>query len=126
MPQPKPPNPDLLIPQSRPRGLSADNLARPCPHCLPQNQFGWRCPRPIPDPESDPDHAWNLDIGKYTDLVYMPSVSSHAFSAVSHDYRSSTWSRLLRRLVSIYFIIGLDDLLLTHFVHNVIVLRYTH
>jgi hypothetical protein len=39
------------------------DFARPCPHCLPGNPYGWRCPQPIPDPVSDPDHAWHFDDG---------------------------------------------------------------
>ncbi|THV03864.1 hypothetical protein K435DRAFT_715169 [Dendrothele bispora CBS 962.96] len=38
-------------------------FARPCPHCLPHNPFGWRCPQPIPDPNTDVEHAWRLDDG---------------------------------------------------------------
>jgi len=41
---------------------SAD-FARPCPHCLPGNPYGWRCPQPIPDPNTDPDHAWHFEDG---------------------------------------------------------------
>jgi hypothetical protein len=41
---------------------SAD-FARPCPHCLPGNPYGWICPQPIPDPVTDPDHAWHFDDG---------------------------------------------------------------
>ncbi|KAF8318454.1 hypothetical protein DL93DRAFT_2075880 [Clavulina sp. PMI_390] len=66
MPQPKPPNPDALIPQAAARNEPGfDHVARPCPHCLPNNQFGWQCPRPIADPDTDPEHAWNLDDGKF-------------------------------------------------------------
>ncbi|KAI0632141.1 hypothetical protein C8Q77DRAFT_1218635 [Trametes polyzona] len=36
---------------------------RPCPHCLPGNQWGWRCPQPIVDPDADPAHAWLVDDG---------------------------------------------------------------
>ncbi|PPR01144.1 hypothetical protein CVT26_016045 [Gymnopilus dilepis] len=35
----------------------------PCPHCLPNNPYDWRCPQPIPDPNSDPEHAWSVDNG---------------------------------------------------------------
>ncbi|EGN98356.1 hypothetical protein SERLA73DRAFT_56314 [Serpula lacrymans var. lacrymans S7.3] len=44
--------------------------ARPCPHCLPGNPFGWRCPQPIVDPNTDPDHAWHLDDGTPPGHVY--------------------------------------------------------
>ncbi|TFK40665.1 hypothetical protein BDQ12DRAFT_679831 [Crucibulum laeve] len=37
--------------------------AYPCPHCAPGNPFGYRCPQPIPDPNTDADHAWPLDNG---------------------------------------------------------------
>ncbi|KAI0822303.1 hypothetical protein BC628DRAFT_1327582 [Trametes gibbosa] len=36
---------------------------RPCPHCVPGNQWGWRCPQPIVDPDADPTHAWPMDDG---------------------------------------------------------------
>ncbi|KAI8969631.1 hypothetical protein BD414DRAFT_502933 [Trametes punicea] len=36
---------------------------RPCPHCLPGNQWGWRCPQPIVDPDADPAHAWLIENG---------------------------------------------------------------
>ncbi|KAF9464160.1 hypothetical protein BDZ94DRAFT_1257154 [Collybia nuda] len=42
--------------------LSAE-YARPCPHCAPNNAYGWRCPQPIPDPSLDLDHAWHLEDG---------------------------------------------------------------
>ncbi|KAF8635821.1 hypothetical protein AX15_000020 [Amanita polypyramis BW_CC] len=38
------------------------DLARPCPYCN-DNLTGYRCPQPIPDPVSDPTHAWHLDNG---------------------------------------------------------------
>ena len=63
IPQPKPSNPDVLLPQSRVHEPGSDNFARPCPHCTSHNQFGWRCPRPIPDPEANLSEAWNLDDG---------------------------------------------------------------
>ncbi|KAG8938197.1 hypothetical protein FRC04_009254 [Tulasnella sp. 424] len=64
IPPPKPATQDnVLLPQSRGHDPPPDNLARPCPHCLPNNEFGWRCPRPLADPQSDPEHAWNLDNG---------------------------------------------------------------
>ncbi|KAG9017041.1 hypothetical protein FRB90_001979 [Tulasnella sp. 427] len=64
IPPPKPANQDnVLITQSRGHDPPPDNLARPCPHCLPNNEFGWRCPRPLADPTTDAEHAWNLDNG---------------------------------------------------------------
>ncbi|KAK7469384.1 hypothetical protein VKT23_003859 [Stygiomarasmius scandens] len=38
-------------------------FARPCPHCAPNNPYGWSCPQPIPDPGTDLEHAWRLDDG---------------------------------------------------------------
>ncbi|PPQ66259.1 hypothetical protein CVT24_007277 [Panaeolus cyanescens] len=35
----------------------------PCPHCLSNNPYGWRCPRPLVDPSVDPAHAWPLNDG---------------------------------------------------------------
>ncbi|KDR82670.1 hypothetical protein GALMADRAFT_238141 [Galerina marginata CBS 339.88] len=35
----------------------------PCPHCLPNNLYEWRCPQPIADPSNDIDHAWHIDDG---------------------------------------------------------------
>ncbi|KAF8195478.1 hypothetical protein BJ912DRAFT_143278 [Pholiota molesta] len=35
----------------------------PCPHCLPNNPYDWRCPQPIPDPANDIEHAWHVDDG---------------------------------------------------------------
>ncbi|PPQ81270.1 hypothetical protein CVT25_015054 [Psilocybe cyanescens] len=35
----------------------------PCPHCLPNNPYDWRCPQPIVDPSNDIDHAWHIDDG---------------------------------------------------------------
>ncbi|KJA23176.1 hypothetical protein HYPSUDRAFT_138038 [Hypholoma sublateritium FD-334 SS-4] len=35
----------------------------PCPHCLPNNPYDWRCPQPIADPANDPEHAWHVDDG---------------------------------------------------------------
>ncbi|KAG7088296.1 hypothetical protein E1B28_012306 [Marasmius oreades] len=42
--------------------ISAE-YARPCPHCLPNNPYRWTCPQPIPDPNTDIDHAWHLEDG---------------------------------------------------------------
>ncbi|KAI0947157.1 hypothetical protein AcV7_009655 [Taiwanofungus camphoratus] len=39
------------------------NYVHPCPHCLGGNSWGWRCPQPIVDPDSDPDGAWHADDG---------------------------------------------------------------
>ncbi|KAJ3500691.1 hypothetical protein NLJ89_g9681 [Agrocybe chaxingu] len=35
----------------------------PCPHCVANNPYDWRCPQPIPDPASDLEHAWHVDDG---------------------------------------------------------------
>ncbi|KDQ62536.1 hypothetical protein JAAARDRAFT_30440 [Jaapia argillacea MUCL 33604] len=56
IPAPREPSPEPTIHQN-------SDYARPCPHCIPGNPFGWRCPNPIPDPVSDPDNAWHLDDG---------------------------------------------------------------
>ena len=48
--------PDPMIPQS-------GEFACPCPHCLPGNRFGWQCPNPVPNPTTDPEHAWPMDEG---------------------------------------------------------------
>ncbi|KAG8712909.1 hypothetical protein FRC09_019322, partial [Ceratobasidium sp. 395] len=61
IPPPRMPNPDVLLPQQQ--NSAADNLARPCPHCAPNNSFDWACPRPIPNPETDSVNAWNLENG---------------------------------------------------------------
>ncbi|KAF9267310.1 hypothetical protein L218DRAFT_920010 [Marasmius fiardii PR-910] len=42
--------------------ISAE-YARPCPHCIPNNPYRWTCPQPIPDPNTDVDHAWHLEDG---------------------------------------------------------------
>ncbi|KAJ3524086.1 hypothetical protein NM688_g8623 [Phlebia brevispora] len=55
IPIPRAPSPEPSIPQ-----LNA-NYVQPCPHCAPDNQWGWRCPQPITDPEVDPDNAWHQD-----------------------------------------------------------------
>ena len=34
----------------------------PCPHCVPGNPYDWRCPQPIPDPNTDPE-PWHVDDG---------------------------------------------------------------
>jgi len=56
IPTPREASPEPNINQS-------SDFAHPCPHCSPGNPFGWRCPQPIPDPITDPDHAWHLDDG---------------------------------------------------------------
>ncbi|KAG8747609.1 hypothetical protein FRC10_000151 [Ceratobasidium sp. 414] len=61
VPPPRTPNPDVLLPHQQ--NSAADNLARPCPHCAPNNSFDWTCPRPIPNPETDAANAWNLENG---------------------------------------------------------------
>ncbi|KAK0187938.1 hypothetical protein F5146DRAFT_1061399 [Armillaria mellea] len=43
--------------------LNQSDYARPCPHCTPGNMFGYTCPQPVPDPETDAEHAWHLDEG---------------------------------------------------------------
>ncbi|KAI0345769.1 hypothetical protein BDW22DRAFT_911355 [Trametopsis cervina] len=57
IPPPRQASPEPSIPQSNP------NYVHPCPHCLPGNQYDWRCPQPIVDPEADPDGAWRIDDG---------------------------------------------------------------
>ncbi|KAG1872420.1 hypothetical protein DFJ58DRAFT_722359 [Suillus subalutaceus] len=39
------------------------DYVRPCPHCTPDNAFGWRCPQPVIDYGVDPERAWHLDDG---------------------------------------------------------------
>ncbi|EIW80992.1 hypothetical protein CONPUDRAFT_56042 [Coniophora puteana RWD-64-598 SS2] len=39
------------------------DYVRPCPHCSPNNQFGWSCPEPVVDYAVDAEHAWHLDDG---------------------------------------------------------------
>lgn len=57
IPSPRVASPEPAIPQGN------TNLVQPCPHCIPGNQWGWRCPQPIPDPVDDPDNAWNAEDG---------------------------------------------------------------
>ncbi|GAB1517871.1 hypothetical protein RhiTH_000926 [Rhizoctonia solani] len=61
IPPPRPQNPDALLPQQQ--NSANDHLARPCPHCAPNNTFDWTCPRPIPNPDTDYANAWNLENG---------------------------------------------------------------
>lgn len=57
IPSPRQPSPDPPLPHRN------TNFVHPCPHCTPDNHYGWRCPRPIIDPEADPDRAWHADDG---------------------------------------------------------------
>ncbi|KAI0354982.1 hypothetical protein OH77DRAFT_1521464 [Trametes cingulata] len=57
IPSPRQPSPEPNVPG--PNRL----YITPCPHCVPGNQWGWRCPQPIADPEVDPAHAWALEDG---------------------------------------------------------------
>ncbi|KZT73775.1 hypothetical protein DAEQUDRAFT_721235 [Daedalea quercina L-15889] len=57
IPSPRQASPE---PNIQPRNV---NYVQPCPHCAPGNQYGWVCPQPIADPETDPDHAWHTDEG---------------------------------------------------------------
>ncbi|KDN42111.1 hypothetical protein RSAG8_06969, partial [Rhizoctonia solani AG-8 WAC10335] len=61
IPPPRAPNPDVLLPQQQ--NSAGDNLARPCPHCAPNNSFDWTCPRPISNPDTDRANAWNVENG---------------------------------------------------------------
>ncbi|KAI0304462.1 hypothetical protein B0F90DRAFT_1809281 [Multifurca ochricompacta] len=56
IPTPREASPEPTIPQS-------GEYARPCPHCVLGNRYGWQCPNPVPDPTSDPEHAWPMDEG---------------------------------------------------------------
>ncbi|KAI0070394.1 hypothetical protein K474DRAFT_816152 [Panus rudis PR-1116 ss-1] len=63
--------PGLLIRIPTPRQASPEptiltgsqNFTLPCPHCVADNQWGWRCPHPIPDPDVDPENAWPAENG---------------------------------------------------------------
>ncbi|KAL4250672.1 E3 ubiquitin-protein ligase CHFR [Abortiporus biennis] len=57
IPTPRQASPEPTIPQNN------GNYILPCPHCFAGNQWGWRCPQPIPNPETDPDNAWHTDDG---------------------------------------------------------------
>ena len=46
-----------------PNLIQNSDYARPCPHCGPDNPYGWRCPQPIVDFSVDPEQAWHLDDG---------------------------------------------------------------
>ncbi|EDR13721.1 uncharacterized protein LACBIDRAFT_309007 [Laccaria bicolor S238N-H82] len=56
LPAPREASPEPNINQST-------DFAHPCPHCLPGNPYGYRCPQPVPDPNVDAEHAWPLDDG---------------------------------------------------------------
>ncbi|KAI9443175.1 hypothetical protein H4582DRAFT_2195857 [Lactarius indigo] len=56
IPTPREASPEPAIPQS-------GEFARPCPHCIAGNRYGWQCPNPVPDPTSDPEHAWPMEEG---------------------------------------------------------------
>ncbi|KAN0139832.1 hypothetical protein V8E53_002494 [Lactarius tabidus] len=56
IPTPREASPEPTIPQS-------GDFARPCPHCIPGNRYGWQCPNPVPDPTADPEHAWPMEEG---------------------------------------------------------------
>ncbi|KAH8104575.1 hypothetical protein BXZ70DRAFT_888072 [Cristinia sonorae] len=55
--------PTPRLPSPEPTIQTNNNYVLPCPHCLPGNQFGWRCPEPIVDPDTDPENAWNSEEG---------------------------------------------------------------
>ncbi|KAH8113566.1 hypothetical protein DFH11DRAFT_1599391 [Phellopilus nigrolimitatus] len=56
IPVPREPSPEPTIPTST-------DFVQPCPHCTPNNPFNWTCPQPIPDPNTDADHAWHVNDG---------------------------------------------------------------
>ncbi|KAI0322011.1 hypothetical protein OF83DRAFT_1050174 [Amylostereum chailletii] len=56
IPPPRETSPEPTIPTN-------GDYARPCPHCIPGNRFGWTCPNPVPDPATEPDRAWHVDDG---------------------------------------------------------------
>ncbi|KAG6836142.1 hypothetical protein H0H93_010975 [Arthromyces matolae] len=56
IPPPREPSPEASV-------EPPTDFARPCPHCVLGNIYGWRCPQPIVDPTNDIDHAWHLDDG---------------------------------------------------------------
>ncbi|KAG6903253.1 hypothetical protein C0995_000148 [Termitomyces sp. Mi166 len=77
----------IRIPPPREPSPEADmeapsDFARPCPHCAPNNPYGWRCPQPVPDPATDIDHAWHLEDG-------LPP--GHAHCDMSNDGPSSNY-----------------------------------
>lgn len=56
IPSPREPSPEPTLPRNT-------DYALPCPHCTPGNPFGWNCPNPIPDPETNQDQGWLLEDG---------------------------------------------------------------
>ncbi|KAF9651611.1 hypothetical protein BDM02DRAFT_3110352 [Thelephora ganbajun] len=56
IPPPREPSPEPTLPRNT-------DYAQPCPHCIPGNPFGWSCPSPIPDPETNQDQGWLLEDG---------------------------------------------------------------
>ncbi|KAM5535019.1 hypothetical protein V8D89_011247 [Ganoderma adspersum] len=57
IPSPREASPEPALP-------SANSIyVRPCPNCLPGNQWGWRCPQPIVDPDANPNNGWLADDG---------------------------------------------------------------
>ncbi|KAI1789634.1 hypothetical protein LXA43DRAFT_892625 [Ganoderma leucocontextum] len=57
IPSPREASPESALP-------SANSIyVRPCPNCLQGNQWGWRCPQPIVDPDADSNNAWLADDG---------------------------------------------------------------
>lgn len=56
IPQPRDPSPEPTLPRNT-------DYAQPCPHCTPGNTYGWTCPNPIPDPETNQDQGWLLEDG---------------------------------------------------------------
>ena len=57
IPSPRQASPEPTVPTTN------NMYVRPCPHCTPGNQYGWRCPQPIADPDVDPNHAWPAEEG---------------------------------------------------------------
>ncbi|KAH9922815.1 uncharacterized protein BXZ73DRAFT_51208 [Epithele typhae] len=57
IPSPRQASPEPAIPTTN------SAYTRPCPHCFAGNQWGWRCPQPIVDPDVDPSHAWLAEEG---------------------------------------------------------------
>ncbi|KZW00890.1 hypothetical protein EXIGLDRAFT_745330 [Exidia glandulosa HHB12029] len=75
LPSPKQPSPEPNVSQS-------GSYARPCPHCVAHNQYGWRCPVPIPDPVTNPENAVSLDEGVPVGHAYCGSCDHlHATAA---------------------------------------------
>jgi len=56
LPPPREPTPE-------PNVSSAHEFVRPCRHCRPDNEYGWNCPIPVPDPRVDQDNAWPVERG---------------------------------------------------------------